>query len=240
MKTPSDINQGVNQMRKLSVIRGFNKDIGIIYDAMRSVTNRAWIAGGYAAYCVSQNIQPPKPGDVDIFPQSERDFMRLCECFYDMCWTQSSSERAISFAIAGIDEDIQVIRPGENHWTPRKLVSDFDFTVCRAVMLSPTCVLVDSWFESDTLNNRLRIMNINNPMGAMMRIAKYSQKGYEIAPSEYVKILEDFQQASPESRQKLLNDFRHEDWDAWERVRNDEPFIDDDWDDDDYPGYDYY
>lgn len=228
-------------MQELKVQRGF-EEISEIYNSVQKVAEgKAWIAGGYPAYCVSESKNPPLPGDVDIFPCDEQTWDALYWEFHSQdTFAYRESIRAMTMSFFEDKPDIQIVRPPDNgNWSIKKLMQDFDFTVCKAVLINPETVLVDDCFYVDTREMRLRIENINNPIGAMMRVAKYTAKGYAIAPCEMVKILEDFAKADKSSQEKLLNDFRTMDHPDWERIRDDEPFIDDDWDDTD-PSYHYY
>ena len=218
-------------MQTVNVRRGFY-DVWDLFEMIQTETpNQAWIAGGYAAYMGSAAPCPPVPGDIDIFPRNQESWGKL----FDALMKHNEeylreSRRAVTFTVD--DRQVQLIHPFEATESPEKLVEDFDFTVCRAVLVNENCVLVDDEFEADTQNMKLRFKNIKNPMGALVRLTKYARKGYDASPAELAKILQCFNYGPPRARQNLLRDFGEMDDAQWDIIRDEEEFIgDDDWDD---------
>lgn len=220
-------------MQTVDVRRGFY-EIWELHDLIQRVApDQAWIAGGYAAYMASAAPCPPAPGDVDVFPRSNDAFGKLYDALMACGVITSNSYRAITFSLDdGLP--VQLIHPFAATECPEKLIDDFDFTVCQAVLVSKRCVMVGHNFLADTRAMRLAFNKIKNPLGAMVRLAKYSQKGYCVSPAELVKVLVSFQDGSHQAREQLIQYWSDFDNERWDQVRDDEPFVDDEWYSSDY------
>ena len=110
----------------------------------------------------------------------------------------------------------QIIKSG---WIGRDMadtLSQFDFTVVMAGLLTPDTALVHPCFIDDDLAGNLVIEHITDPVRIVLRALKYARRGYRMMPSEVLKIL-------GEVRDGDFGD--DQDWsEYWEDA-------DDDWDD---------
>jgi len=215
------------------VLRGIDAIADVLEMLDEKAPGAAWVGGGYAAYCASRAESPPVPGDVDIFVRDHNawdDVFRGIDEL-DVFHVERKSNRAVTFTKAG-RLTIQLIDPvSDEPYCSERWVEDFDFTVCRAILVNRETVQADEHFVRDTVAMQLVLKNINHPIGAMMRMVKYTSKGYSCAPSEMVKILEAYERADPRAKENLLNEFRNMGQDKWDTVADDEPFIDDRWED---------
>lgn len=217
-------------MNQRQVMRGVPEIEAVLKVIETHTPNRAWVAGGYAAYCAHPRHEPPVPGDVDVFAADCEAFDLLRRRFAQESLSVNDSERAVTFEMVDCEKPVQLVKPRNQVWTSQTLLEDFDFVVCRAVLLSRDCVMVDADFYTDAMHLLLRIKRINNPMGTLMRIVKYVQKGYTVFPHQFAQVLEAFHCADAEKRQALIDEFKYLDGEVWETIEGDEPFIDDEWD----------
>lgn len=210
--------------KTLSIVRGF-QEISQIFDICNS--HNAVICGGYARYCCSRKTPPVPAGDVDIFPKSEGACEEIKQVLIGIGYTiKHENEISITFTnpkeggsgdgvIAGAPEwaclspTIQLIKPVKDGaivavGTLEEILGNFDFSVTRAGILSPSECLVDEFFLEDDKAMRLRLLNIHCPISSTYRCIKYSKKGYWLPIGESVKLFIDWQNRTPEYREDLL------------------------------------
>ncbi len=63
-----------SQFKEVPILRGF-AEIAPIWELAEK--HGSMICGGYARYCASQQCNPPKASDVDLFPQSDAGHEQL-------------------------------------------------------------------------------------------------------------------------------------------------------------------
>lgn len=197
------------------------------------------IIGGFARYVCSTNSEPVKPGDIDIYFCDEDDYNnffldnvidkidgQVKEFNHNKPFIRSRMTRnAISFTTNPdyINYDIiqsfpiiSIVKPiNEGHkvasGTPEVIMSNFDFSVTRAYIISSTECLVDSDFIEDEEDKFLRIKNIHCPISSTFRFIKYCKKGYKTNTREIVKLFKDWDNRDDEYRDKLITFLEKED-----------------------------
>lgn len=182
----------------------------------------ATICGGYARYCGS-----PRPaakvviaGDADLFPHSESACSVLLSCLVMMGF-KVVHENHVSITLKPTDESAdklahiptpQIIKPmieGKivTLGTTEEILQNFDFTIVRAAIVSPTEIMVDDDFEHDETHGLLRLKNIHCPISSLLRCCKYARKGYFLRPMEALKLFEDWTERGPDYQKRMTELF---------------------------------
>lgn len=182
----------------------------------------ATICGGYARYCAS-----PKPtakvlaaGDVDLFPHSE-DASKILLADLTAMGFEIAHENHVSISMKPTEANEeklahiptpQIIKPvieGKivTLGTTQEILENFDFTIVRAAIVSPTEVMVDDDFEDDETHGILRLKNIHCPISSLLRCCKYARKGYFLKPSEALKLFQDWTERGEEYRKRMVELF---------------------------------
>lgn len=197
------------------ILRGFSEIAPIWELAQR---HGSMICGGYARFCASQLRHPPAASDVDLFPQSDTGHEALIAEIQSVGFA-IKHENEISVTFKALEEHadmrwtvcpiIQVIRPVLQGaivtvGPMEEILNNFDFTIVRAAITSPTTVLVDEDFMEDDKSYKLRLKNIHCPVSSLMRCIKYSKKGYWLGLSESVKLFLDWNERGEEYQDKLI------------------------------------
>jgi hypothetical protein len=105
---------------------------------------------------------------------------------------------------------VNLIRPIEEGrikttGTIEEILNNFDFSVTRAALISPTEGLVDEHFMEDEANGRLRIMNIHCPISSLLRSIKYCKKGYWLTSLEACKLFVDWEARDSDYRRNIID-----------------------------------
>lgn len=182
--------------------RGFT-EIRPLWDILEQVKvdtrEDCFICGGYARWCASPKFEPIPAGDIDIYCESERVFDTVRRYLKNANLTvKHENNMAITYnrPVSGeyhIMFPIQLIKPVVSgaivaRGDKEKILSNFDFTVIRAAIKTPTTVLVDADFTEDETHKRLRLKNIHNPLSSLLRCCKYTKKGYFLPFTEAIKL----------------------------------------------------
>lgn len=177
------------------------------------------ICGGYVRWMCSPADVPVPAGDVDVYFPEERDFERAKLVLQSRYGLVKKHENAVSYTFAKPHNgsrlrgcpDIQLIKPVEegrimtvNKGIEEVLVN-FDFTVVRAGLVSPRVARVDADYNHDEQRKILRLKNIHCPVGSTLRCMKYSKKGYWLPPTQALKLFFDWDNRTPEYRDKLID-----------------------------------
>lgn len=201
---------------ELPIVRGFS-EISCLWPIVQK--HGAMICGGYARYCLSQMPHPPLSGDVDLFPQTEDGHLALIEEIKALGF-DVKHENEISVTFKKLDEHadfrwtvcpvIQVIKPVVEGaivtvGAMPDVLNNFDFTIVRAGLISPTHGLADSEFLEHDKSYKLVFKNIHCPVSSLMRAIKYSKKGYWLGLMETVKLFLDWNERGPEYQGKLID-----------------------------------
>lgn len=198
------------------LLRGFS-EIAPVWELAQK--HGSMICGGYARYCASQLRNPQPASDVDLFPQSDTGHEALIEEIKAIGF-EVKHENEISVTFKTLEKHsnlswtvcpvIQVIKPvlaGSivTVGPMEEVLNNFDFTIVRAAIISPTQVLVDEDFIEDDNSYKLRLKNIHCPISSLMRCVKYSKKGYWLGLIESVKLFQDWNERGEEYQTKLVD-----------------------------------
>jgi len=207
-------------MKNIPIRRGFY-EISELFALCQKAG--ATICGGYARYCCS-----PKPtakvtiaGDVDLFPHSE-DASNILLTSLTAMGFEKVHENHVSITLKPTKENAeklahiptpQIIKPmieGKivTLGTTEEILSNFDFTIVRAAIVSPTECLVDDEFEHDETHGLLKLKNIHCPISSLLRCCKYARKGYFLRPAEALKLFNDWMARGEEYRVRILELFQ--------------------------------
>lgn len=97
---------------------------------------------------------------------------------------------------------IQLITP-RYYATASELINTFDFTVCR-VAFDGTTLTVAPEAIRDARRKRLVIHELEFPISTINRIAKYREKGYWMAESEWITLIQRIQTTQFEPEKLVL------------------------------------
>lgn len=175
------------------------------------------ICGGYARYCASPLYKPVEASDVDIYCKSEEIFDKFKKHF-EQVKLEVRHENEISLTYKRPEKDdhlyfycppIQLIKPMKEGaivavGTMEEILSNFDFSVIRAAIISPSEVLADEHFLEDEKKKLLRIKNIHCPISSMLRCMKYSRKGYWMRPIESLKLCLNWEERDQTYKEKIV------------------------------------
>lgn len=206
--------------KKIQLKRGFT-EIQVLFDLCQKFDSV--ICGGYARYCASPiaTAKVIPAGDVDLFPKSEEANKKLLDALREIGFI-IKHENDISITMKPSDSKKdelgyiptpQIIKPvieGKivTLGTPEEILSNFDFTIVRAAILSSTEVLVDEDFEEDEKRHYLRLKNIHCPISSLLRCCKYARKGYFMRPIEALKLFVNWTDRGENYRAKLTELFQ--------------------------------
>jgi hypothetical protein len=168
------------------------------------------------------------PSDIDIFCFNEDSETHIDQGLLSMGYSLFSDNEMVATYVHSDDSfsTVQLVMPrilsnGVTFGTAEEVIDSFDYTVCRAAIISNTEIVRDTNLSEDYSVKRLRLMNSNCPVGAMLRYQKYSKKGF-VMDYENVLDLVRFAQDNPlpdDKVEKLLK---------LSRVKNELHWIDND------------
>jgi len=199
------------------LVRGFSM-IRPLWSVIQEVSDRSkkecFICGGYARWCASPKYNPAIPKDLDIYCEDTKTFDILVSELYGLgLRVEHDGDMALTFAHPTKGEfhtipPIQVIKPMKKGAVVTdggviNVLSNFDFTIVRAAISTPTQVLVDADFLHDEVSNVLRLKNIHCPVSSLLRCIKYTNKGYWLSPVESLKLFEDWMNRPQSYRDKI-------------------------------------
>jgi len=187
----------------------------LLEKVISSTKEDCFICGGYARYCASPKFDPVKASDIDVYSEGEKAYKKIVKLLKQKkLKVKAENDMAITFDRPATGAFhymplIQVIKP----LTKGKIVSignkidilsNFDFTVIRAAIESPTEIVVDADFVHDESHNLIRIKNIHCPISSTLRCLKYATKGYWLRPMECLKLFLDWGSRTQNYRDKLV------------------------------------
>jgi hypothetical protein len=207
---------------EVEVLRGFTE-----ISSMYSVVNAhgGIILGGYVRYMCSPSVQKrlAPSSDLDIYSPDKEIFHTLKESFTNFgVEMKAENDLAVTYKPFKRDHDffpcpkIQLVKPMEEgvvvtQGDMRSILENFDFTVVRIGLLSPTRALADADFLHDEEKHVMRIKNIHCPISTFYRIMKYNRKGYWPATSQIVKVFLDWDGRDEEYKMKIIEFLQKED-----------------------------
>jgi len=201
---------------KVPILRGFT-EIQNIYKLI--TPSKGMICGGYARYCCSPLHKPVETNDLDIYPFDETSYNEIRASLERIGFQiKTESVNAITYKL---HEDIlysatpklQLIKPMKegkivSFGTIEEILSNFDFSITRACVISETECLVDEDFLKDEKEKTLKLKNIHCPISSTLRCMKYARKGYWLPPSECIKLFEDWSNRDQAYKDNLFDLFR--------------------------------
>jgi len=202
----------VRLVRGFSLIRPLWSIVQKVSDASKK---ECFICGGYARWCASPKYNPVVPKDLDIYCEDDKTFRILIDrLMRSKLRIGHTNDMAVTFEQPTKGEfhtipPIQVIKPMKRGAVVTNggvinVLSNFDFTVVRAAISTPTQVLVDADFLHDEVSNVLRLKNIHCPVSSLLRCIKYTNRGYWLSPVESLKLFQDWMNRPPEYRDKIV------------------------------------
>lgn len=202
------------------VRRGFT-EISALWDILEDMPHDYVICGGYVRYMCSTASSVTPAGDVDVYCRDEEGFNALKSYFKKLELSiVHENNMAVTYKrvldpanILAMCPVIQLIKPVKEGaivaaGSIADILSNFDFTVVRAGLMSPKDALVDADFEHDETRKILRIKNIHCPVSSTLRCMKYSKKGYWLPPMQVVRLFLDWDERPFDWKSRLLNFLR--------------------------------
>jgi len=198
--------------KTIPIKRGFT-EISKLFDIITPFN--CYICGGYARYCLSPQRNPTPTSDVDIYAETQEAFDGVKEAFEERQF-DIIHKNDVSIVYMPVGDDF-IACPKINLIVPREefrvktvgsieeVLNNFDFTICRAGITSPTEGVVDEDFLTHESTQKLVIKNIHCPVSSAMRFMKYYKKGYFTRPMQVLKLFQDWDERGQEYRDKLTS-----------------------------------
>lgn len=221
---------GTTEYEEIPVIRGFS-EIARLFEVCADDTA---ICGGYVRFMCSPRRNPVKAGDVDLFPKEAKATERLLAFFKAEGFTVKHENKvSVTLVIPKkapwmYGPVVQIIKPVVEGavvtlGSIETILDNFDFSITKAALLSPTTALADKDFLNDELKGLLRIKNIHCPISSTLRFMKYARKGYFARPMEIMRLFADWDSRSDEYRARLYEFFiKSNSEDKWTKKEIDE------------------
>lgn len=184
----------------LPVKRGFDSEVLELYDTIK--TFDGFIAGGYARFCLSPLDQPAPTADIDVYPLKPNNFDCLQEVLTAKYRKVNESDCTITFETPS-QLIVQLIKPFRCGDSIEEVIKGFDLTICTAAILTPESGITHAEFATDELNHQLNFTFIDSPLVALFRAIKYIKRGYELKPSQAIRIFEVWRDEGPVYRKNI-------------------------------------
>lgn len=166
-------------------------------DELATLVRTGAMTGSFIAGGAARDLFEGKPPrDVDFF-QSNDDptlFKLLVVNLTDIGYTTQFENPMLVRLVKEGAITVDAVRPRKAQYLQTygaysEVVSNFDFTVCSAVIKQDaSAILAHDDFETDLAAKRLRIIHIVCPINQVKRIAKYAAKGFTIGAVEILKM----------------------------------------------------
>lgn len=202
-----------DEFKKIAIRRGF-EDIEYLYDNITKLGG--YICGGYARYCGSPADSVIRAGDIDIYCKDDKSFEDM-KSWLSLEGFSNPYETNVALTYNPLPDNwalwkrrtIQLIKAISTERNimkgdPEKIISTFDFSIVRCLILDKDHILVDKDFEEDERKRKLRIKHIHCPISQVFRISKYCRKGYHINVTEVLKLFNDWDLRDDEYRNSIL------------------------------------
>lgn len=178
----------------------------------------AVIAGGFVRYLIAGGHMP---SDIDIFTFNDEQVTEVCKLLTNQGFSRkNNTEFAVSFQkllpveevgeclytqshkkVPGI---IQVVKPFKLAKTPRELVDQFDFLICKCWLNGDWNVFVHPEFKYFEDRKMLKTEDNGVPLHTIQRMFKYYKYGYNVPIEDLVAIMDNFAKLSPADRDKAI------------------------------------
>jgi hypothetical protein len=176
------------------------------------------ICGGYVRYLASPRLDPCKAGDLDIYCPTQEIFDAVKSKFEEHLQVRVETEVALTYNRSSDGyyfpaPAIQLIKPIREgkivaNGDMEEILANFDFTVIRCGIKTPTTALVDADFIHDETKLILRLKNIHCPISSTLRCMKYAKKGYWMPPMHVLKLFFDWDNRDDDYKIKLAKFLR--------------------------------
>ena len=140
-----------------------------------------WIAGGSVADAFTKG---KVSGDIDMYFPNQENFDKAIKYFTNKGEIVYDEENSVKIKTSNFEVDLV------KNFSPTKesTVADFDYTVCTGIV-DRDGVYYSKEFMYALKNKKLQINSLCNPIGAVKRIKKYAQRGYDLSNFELQKIV---------------------------------------------------
>lgn len=204
---------------EVKVVRGFTEIADVAMDIWGQ---NGTICGGYVRYMCSPLDDPVSASDLDVYCKSEEIYNKLKNLLGNIRRLSVRHENEISLTFSKVTNyeheyfgspPIQLIKPLKEgrvvtNGTMEEVLSNFDFTVIRAGLLTEKSALVDADFLHDEKHKFLRLKNIHCPISSTLRCCKYSRKGYWLSPYNAYTLFADWESRDDIYREKIAEFLR--------------------------------
>jgi hypothetical protein len=207
---------------EVPILRGFTE----VEPLFNLSSNIAYICGGYARYCCSQNKKVTPAQDCDVFPTTETSYETLKAALVEKIGFEVSYENGVCLTLRVPKKvpdsmslrwkhcpQIQLIKPVVEGrvvtvGSIEDILGNFDFTITRAAIIRPDACLVDENFIKDESNHLLRLETIHCPISSLLRCIKYGRKGYWMRPSEALNLFLDWDNRGQKYKDEIIELFK--------------------------------
>ena len=199
----------------IPILRDFNK-IERLFKIV-SENNLGFIAGGFCRWMCSPKKEPSEARDVDVFTRGKEEFEKLKTILLMEEFLPIKSQNDISVvfktSLNQVWKDcpqINLIKPVQKDKlltfgsSMEEILENFDFSICRVGILNEKECLAHSSFLNDELKKEINILKLESPIAAIMRIFKYSGKGYSINIPQIMGILKEWDNRGDEYKNRLF------------------------------------
>ena len=116
------------------------RDKELVSSLIKGLPEGCYVAGGYARYVCSPNEKPAEAGDIDLFTTGPEAYGRLINRLrYEGIEGYKSKfiiETGNFIMVKFWDRPFQLVKPATVSGTPSQIISTFDFTVNRVILLN--------------------------------------------------------------------------------------------------------
>lgn len=177
-------NESPDDFREFETLRGF-EHIAELYDFINRNCH-AFFAGGWVAHMAGANNNP---SDIDIYARDWESANAIASYLETKMGMKIVVDNEYLITLDNPENSkmllpVQIIK-GNVFENPEDIISAFDFSVCRAVLLSPTTILGDC----ELLNRNAKIRRMKGAVRTMRRVFKYMNKGYQFSDEQLEKIV---------------------------------------------------
>lgn len=156
-----------------------------LYEILRWINGRAWIAGSAALWCVDADTKWMYR-DVDVFCRSVEFYEMLrselieLECGAFETFDHSTEFYDSPFQLDELfSETVTLICPGEKDWdSVEGLLTGFDWTICAVALKDSSTAYAYSPF--DVREQQFTAIRLDYPRRSLKRLMKYANRGYYV------------------------------------------------------------